>query len=84
VDGFEDRGVFADVGAWGHAQTADQAGHFVRQDVAEQVGRHQHVELPRVEHQLHGAGVDDAVVDLESIFVLARDIAGGFEEQPER
>ena len=31
----------------------------VREDVAEQVRRHDHVELPRVQHQLHRAGVDD-------------------------
>ncbi|MNG34541.1 hypothetical protein D3C84_1210490 [compost metagenome] len=70
MHGLEDRGVGADVGAGRHAQAADQAGHEVREDVAEQVGGHQHVELPGVEHQLHGAGVDDHGVELELALVL--------------
>ena len=40
----------------------------------------QHVELPRVEHQLHRARIDDAVVDGNASFVGLRDVARGLEE----
>jgi hypothetical protein len=60
---------------------ADQAGDEVREDVAEQVRRHQHVELPRVQHQLHRAGVDDHAVEHEAALVLALvELLAGLEE----
>ncbi len=72
VDCLEDGGVFANVGARRHSETAHQSGDFVGQDIAEQVGRDDHVELPRVEHQLHGAGVNDALVHLDLPAILLR------------
>ena len=71
MHGFEYGGVGADVGAGGHSQAAHQARDQVGEDVAEQVGGHQHVELPRVQHQLHGAGIDDDGVQDETALVLA-------------
>ncbi len=71
VYGLEDGGIGADVRARRHAQAPHQPGYQVGQDVAEQVGRDQHVELPRVEHQLHRAGIDDDRVQLELALVLA-------------
>ena len=65
VDGLEDGGLRADVGAGGHARPTDQAGDLVREDVAEEVGGDDHIELPGVEDELHRAGVDDALVHFE-------------------
>ena len=70
----------ADIRARRRAEAADQPGHQVGQDVAEQVGRDDHVELPRVQHQLHGAGVDDAVVHRNPALVFLRDLACRFQE----
>ena len=53
VHGFEDRRVGADVRARRQAQAADQAGAQVGDDVAEQVGGDDDVELLRLHHQLH-------------------------------
>ncbi len=78
---FEDGGMFADVGTRRHAETTHQSGDFVRKNVAEQVGRHQHVELPRVHDQFHGAGVDDDFIEDELVFVLGGvDLARRLEE----
>ena len=63
------------------AQPADQSRHLVGQDVAEQVGRDEDIELPRIEHELHRTGVDDAVVDFDLAFVLLRDVARRLQEQ---
>ena len=61
-------------------EAADQPGDLVGQDVAEQVRAQQDVELPRVQHELHRARVDDAVVDRDAALVLLRDLARRFEE----
>ena len=58
----EDRGLGADVGARRGTQAADKTGDQVGQDVAEQVGGNDHVELPGIQHKLHRAGVDDALI----------------------
>ena len=68
VHRFEDRGLLADIGARRHAETADQAGDLVGQDIAEQIGGDDHVELPRIQHELHGAGIDDAIVHRDPAF----------------
>ncbi len=76
----EDGGGLADIGARRHAQPAYQAGDLVGQDVAEQVGTEQHVELPGIEHELHGAGIDDAIVHLHAARIVLRHLARGFQE----
>ena len=81
VDGLEDGGRLSDVGARRHSETSDQACDQVGQDVAEQVGRDDHVELPRVQHELHGAGIDDALIHLHAALVLPRDFPPGFQEE---
>ena len=55
----------AQVGGADDAETADQPGAQIRDDVAVQVGHHQHVELRRVHHQVHARGVDDLLVVLD-------------------
>ena len=72
---------FADVRARRHAEPAHQPGDQVGQDVAEEVGGDDHVELPRVEHELHRAGVDDPVVACDPALVLLRHLARGLEEE---
>src|SRR5580704_16785838 len=48
VHGFEYRGIRADIGPGCHAKAAHQSGKLVGQDIAEQVGGDDDVELPRV------------------------------------
>src|SRR5450759_431833 len=45
-------------------QTSDDSRAFVGQDVAELVGRHHHVELLRVHHELHRKTVDQHFIEL--------------------
>ena len=81
VHRLEDRGVGADIGAGREAEPADQAGDLVGEDVAEEVGRDQHVELPGVEHELHRAGIDDAVVAVDAALISPRRSSAGLEEE---
>src|SRR5579862_346037 len=81
VHRLEDRGVLADVARGRHSQATHEAGVEVREDVAEEVRRHDHVELVRVHHELHGAGVDDALVAIDPAHVLLRDVAARLEEE---
>src|SRR6266545_4069356 len=48
----------------------DEARDLVGENVAEEIGRHDDVELPWIEHELHRAGVDDALVDFEAVDVI--------------
>ena len=79
----EDGRVLADVRARGEAQTPDQAAGQVAEDVAEQVGGDEHVELVRVLDQLHGAVVDDHLLELD-VRVLRRQPPARLEEQAAR
>ena len=63
------------------AEPADQPRRQIAQDVAEQVGRDDDVEARRIAHQLHGAVVDDDVVELD-VGVALRDLAPDLQEQP--
>jgi hypothetical protein len=60
----ENRGIDADVGGGSHAQPTHKACHFVRQNIAEKVGSEDHIELPRIQHELHGTGINDALFQL--------------------
>ena len=62
------------------AEAADQAGDQIREDVAEQVGGDDDVELPGVQHQLHRAGIDDAVIAFDPAFIFLGDLLAGFQE----
>ncbi|KAG0747456.1 hypothetical protein G6F24_015544 [Rhizopus arrhizus] len=64
----------------GAAQAADQASAQVGDDVAEQVGGDDHVELFRTHHQLHAAVVDDHFLELD-LRVLRGHFAGDVQEQ---
>ena len=75
--------VVAHVGAWGHAQAAHQAGAEVAQDVAKQVGGHDHVVLVGPLDELHAHVVHDAVVELD-LRVVGGHLAGNGQEQPVR
>src|SRR6266542_7160495 len=58
----------------------DEARDLVGENVAEEIGRHDDVELPWIEHELHRAGVDDALVDFEAVAVALADLSRGLEE----
>ncbi len=75
--------VGADVAAGRHPETADQARDQIGKDVAEEIGGHQHVELPWIEYQLHRAGVDDDGFQDEPSLVLAFvEFQSGFQKDP--
>ncbi|MNT11685.1 hypothetical protein D3C72_1465780 [compost metagenome] len=80
MHGFEDRRVLTDVGARGQAQATDQTCTQVGDDVAEQVGGDDDVELFRTHHQLHAAVVDDHFLELD-VRVLGRHFARHGQEQ---
>ncbi|CEE61328.1 hypothetical protein XAC2852_200040 [Xanthomonas citri pv. citri] len=80
VHGFEDRRVQTDVGARRQAQAADQAGAQVGDDVAEQVGGHDDVELLGTHHQLHAGVVDDHFLEFD-FRILRGHIACHLQEQ---
>src|ERR1700733_13925293 len=71
MHGFEYRRIGANIGTRRHSQAAHQARDQVGQNVAEQIGGHQHVELPWVQHQLHRAGIYDDRVEDEPALVLS-------------
>ena len=74
MDGLEHGRALADVAPGNHPQAADEAGAQVGNDVAEQVGGHDDVELFRPHHQLHAAVVDDQLVVLD-VRILRGDFA---------
>jgi len=77
---FEDRRFLTDVGTGRGAQTAHQPGDQVRQYVPEQIGGHDHIELPGVQHKLHGTGVDDPLIAFDAPGIFASDLLPGFKE----
>ena len=81
VHGFEHRTLVTNVGAGRQAQAADQPGTEIRQDIAEQIGGYDDVEILRLHHELHGTGIDDQLFVLE-IIVLLGQLAAHFEKQP--
>src|SRR5262249_61784231 len=58
MTGLKHRVRVADVGRGRHAHAADQARGQIRDDVAEHVLHHHHVEVPRPAHQHGRTGVD--------------------------
>lgn len=59
---FEYCGVSANVRARRKSQSAHQASHFIRKNIAEQISCHNNIELPGVEHKLHGASIDNSLI----------------------
>src|ERR1700730_1604875 len=68
---FKYRGIGPDVSAGGHPEASDQSRDQVRENIAEQVRGHQHIELPGVQNQLHGASIDDDRLQYKFALVLA-------------
>ena len=82
MDRLEDRGLGADVGARRDAETADQPGREVADDVAVQVGQDEHVVQLGLLDELHAHVVDDAVLELDPALVLGGDGPAALEEEP--
>ena len=59
VDRFEHRRVIANVCASHDSQAANQSSGEIAHHVAVQIGQQQHVELLRVQHNLHARVIDD-------------------------
>jgi len=81
VHGLENRGIGTDIGARRKPQPTDQPGTQVGQNVAEQIGGHDHVELLRRHDQLHAAGIDDDLGEFD-VWVFLGDFTGHLQEQP--
>jgi hypothetical protein len=81
VHRFEDRRVFADVAARGQAESAHQAGDLITQDVTKHVFHDQHIELIRVEHELHGRGINDLIFEFDPPRIFGRDLLPDLEKQ---
>src|SRR4051795_10357408 len=77
----EHRGVLADVGTGRDAETADHARGEVGQDVAVQVGQHEHVPLVRPLDETHAGRVDEVLPGID-VRVLLGDLAEDRQEQP--
>ena len=56
------------------------SGGEIGEDVAEQVRGHDHVVLPRIEDELHRAGIHDPVVPRHLALVFPRHFAGDLEK----
>src|SRR5216684_6809244 len=77
----EDGGVGTDVGPGREAQTSDQSGRFIGENVTEQVRRDDDIELLRLDDKLHSGVVDDLVVRRNRSRVLLGDASRDLEEQ---
>src|SRR4029077_18610892 len=84
VHGLKNRGIYADVGARGHSQPTDQPGDFIREDIPEKVGCDDDVKLPGVEHELHGAGIHDAFVYLNTAFITPPHLPDSLQKKPRK
>jgi hypothetical protein len=62
VNALENRVFLTDVAGSRNAEPTDQSRRQIRDDVTEEVGRHDHVEAFGAHHQLHSAIVDDDVL----------------------
>ena len=82
VDGLEDGALVTDVAGGREAETADQTGAHVREDVTVQVGHDEDLVVvgKRVGDHLQAGVVEQLVVELDAGEVLG-DIAGGVEEE---
>jgi SAM-dependent methyltransferase len=67
-------------GGWQHTHRTGQHGRFVCEDIAERVFGHDDIEAGWVPHQLHGAGIDQQVID-RHIGIIARDAFGNVSPQ---
>jgi len=85
VHGFKDTTLVADVAGWGQAQTADQTGAHVGQNVAVQVGHDEDLVVvrERVGHHLQAGVVEELGVEF-NVWVLFAQLAGGVQEQTVR
>ena len=77
----EDRHILPDVHPRREPESADQAGGEVRQDVPEHVFGDDHVELVRIQDELHGCRIHDPVFELDGIGIVLRHLPAHFEEQ---
>ena len=82
VHGFKYGGIRSDVSSWSHPETTYQSGKLIGQDIAEQVGGNDHVELPRVHDELHRGRIHDAIVHLDLAFVFLRDLVADLKNTP--
>jgi len=73
VDGFEDGDLVAVVSGRSEAESTDQPGGEIRNDVAVQIRRHDHIELFWCLDKLVGTVVDDEMVRLD-VGILACDV----------
>ena len=83
VDGFKHGGFVADVGAADDAEAADQAGGEIAHHVAVKIGQQQHVELLRIQNNLHASVIDDEFFVLD-FGILRGDVTDALEKEAVR
>ena len=81
MNGFEDRCLRPDVGAWSQAKAADQTSCLIGEDVAEHVLSHDDIKLVGVDDQLHRSIIDDLVLELDTPLVLASNCPTDIKKQ---
>ena len=68
---FEQCSVITDVGARRDAETPDQSGTEIRENIAIQIGENDHIVELRLLHQLHAHVVDQPLFILDAGDILA-------------
>lgn len=69
---------FADVRARRGSEAAHQTCDLIGQNIAEQIRSHDYIKLPWIKDELHGTGIYDALVNLQTVGVLLAHLPSGF------
>ena len=77
---FEYGRILPDVRTGSHPKASDQPGDFIGENVAKQIRRDDDIELPRIQNELHGAGIHNPVFRFHASFVGFSDFASGFQK----
>src|SRR5690606_16009707 len=81
VHGFE-HGIFvADIGSRNHAETADESGAEITEDVTEEVGRNNALVVLRPDDELHAHIVYDAIIEFD-LRVFCRNLFADPKKHP--
>src|SRR5579875_77162 len=80
VHRLEYRVLAANVRARRDTQTTNKTGRKIGNNIAVEVGQHQHIVLLRLLHQLHTHIIDDAILELDIMIFLSHLLSGSEKE----